>query len=102
MSGEPPEQVGGDLDAETAIGPGHGRQRLVDRQADRFRILLTAFGHRHADITASAAGERPLFNAEIAQDGIVAATAALRPAHQFQEQVPLVPVSYTHLTLPTI
>ena len=84
------QQAGGGADAEAAVDAGHAAQGLAHDGAHLGRVRAAAVIQFQADVAAAAAGQGLLLVAEVAQDGVVAAGAALGPAHQLEEQVPAV------------
>ena len=66
------------------------RERLAHDQRRLARRRALGARRAPAHVAAPAAGERLLLVAEVAQDRVVAAAAALGPAHQLEEQAPLV------------
>ena len=84
------QQLGRERQPEAAV---HARDR-AQRFAHDQRVLLRIAVGRELDllahVAAPAAGERFLLVAEVAQDRVVAAAAAFDPAHQLEEQLPLV------------
>ncbi len=78
-------------EAEAVVEARHPRERLPDDERDRVRVLgRVAAGERAAHVTPAAAGQRLRLVAEVAEDGVVPAAPRVGPAHQLQEEAPLV------------
>ena len=84
------EQLHGRRQAEAAVDARDAAQPLAYHDRRLLRIVFLVVRQAQADVATPAAGQRLRFVAEVAQDRVVAAGAALGPAHQLQEQVPLV------------
>ena len=92
--------------AEAVVDARHARTAPCARPAwspPRPRGASARVREGEADVAAPAACERLRLVAEVAEDRVVAAAAALRPAHQLEEQAPLVrdhPASGRRASLP--
>ncbi len=71
------------------IDAGDGGERLAHQDA-RLLVAHLLAADLAADVAAAAAGERLRLVAEVAEDRVVAAAAALRPPHEVEEEAPLV------------
>ena len=84
------QELGRHLDTVATVQTGDGAEGFADDGRGFLLVGFPAIGEIAADIAAPATGEGFLLVAEVAQDGVVAAGAVLAPAHQFQEEIPLV------------
>ncbi len=85
------QQLHGRGQPEATVDARDRRERLAHDERRLLRVRrLDAGGEPLAHVAAAAAGERLLLVAEVAQDRVVAAAAALGVAQQLEEQVPLV------------
>ena len=79
------------LEPEARVDASHAGESLARDEAHRFRILHRRVGSEsEAHIAARTTVKRLRLVAEVAQDGVVTAGAALRPADQLEEEAPLV------------
>src|SRR4029453_12049433 len=84
-------ELDGKLEPEAPMDARHARQRLADGQRHSLGVSrLRLLSQGEAYVAASASGERLRLVAEISQNGVVAAAAALGPANQLEEHAPLV------------
>ena len=76
--------------ARTAGGCARRPRAPCARPASSLRVSCALAGSACADVAVAAAVERLRLVAEVAQDRVVPAAAALRPAHELEEEAPLV------------
>src|SRR5207302_4760113 len=84
------DQLDRELQAESPVHARHTRERLADDQGDGLRIArIRVSTEGEAHVAAAATRERLGLVAEVTQDRVVAAAAALRPADPLEEHAPL-------------
>ena len=79
-----------ELDPEPPPNPRDGTERLPDDDARLFRIPPVVAREVETDVTPSASGQRFFLVSEVSKDRVVSTAPSLCPAHQLEEQVPLV------------
>ena len=85
------DQLDGEAEPEAPVHARDARQRLAHDQRVALGVArLGLLPQSQAHVAASAARERLGLVAEISQDRVVAAAAALGPANQLEEHAPLV------------
>ena len=91
LVGASPQQLDRGTHPEAAVHASHAGERLACDQSGALGVLIGGlFAKPRADVADAAACERLVFVSEVAQHGVVTAAPAVGPAHQLEEQVPLV------------